>query len=93
MSNRNIGSPVTPYLLLSGLLLGVILCWRDDITPFSWMGQRVKWQSLPSESPDSLTSQTHPENADSFTLPETNRAVVIDPITKAVTLEAIDSYQ
>jgi hypothetical protein len=93
MPNPNSSSAVTQCLLLSGLLLGVIFCWRGYANAFSWMGQRVRWQSLLGELPDSFHNQTHPENADSFTLPDTTRAVVIDPSTQAVTLKAIDSQQ
>jgi hypothetical protein len=93
MFNRNPGSAVTQCLLLSGLLLGAMLCWKSYANAFNWTGQRVRWQSLPRESPDSVTSQTHPGNTNSFTLPYATRAVVIDPSTQAVTLRAIDSQQ
>jgi hypothetical protein len=92
MFNPKRGSAVTQYLLLSGLLLGS-LCWRADTSAFSWMRQKVQRQSLPRELPHSFTSHTHPENTDSFTLPNPTRAVVIDPTTQAVTLKAINSHQ
>jgi hypothetical protein len=93
MFNPKHGSAVTQCLLLSGLLLGAILCWRGCTNAFSGMGQRVGWQRPPRESPDPVTSQTHRENTNSFTLPKTTRAVVIDPSTQAVMLNAINSQQ
>ena len=42
-------------------------------------------------TPALLNRQTPPANTDDFQLPSTTRAVVIDPITQAVTLKAIDS--
>ena len=42
-------------------------------------------------TPAFLNHQTPPINTDDFQLPSPTRAVVIDPNTQAVTLEAIDS--
>ena len=38
-----------------------------------------------------LNRQTPTATTEEFTLPESTRAIVIDPVTQAVTLESLDS--
>jgi hypothetical protein len=72
------------------IVLGAAIAFIADAMRFPWQASRFPWQAAPSPL---LHTRQQPKDLSAPVLDPSAKAIVIDPATQSITLEAIDSAQ